>query len=189
YTYQWQVSTDGITFAAGTGLIAAENYDPGVLTATTYFRRMVTCGGESGYTNTCTTSIGTPPSSANMNYIRTRTLAKPLVKDTVTADGLTSPSDVQQTTQYFDGLGRPVQTVSRQITPQGKDLVMPQVYDPLGREAVHYLPYASSSSDGNYKPNPLGEQNSFNSTQYSGEQFYYGQTEYEPSPLNRILNS
>src|ERR1700678_2923243 len=39
--------------------------------------------------------------------------------------------DVRQTTQFFDGLGRPWQTVVQQVTPGNNpaDLVTPVVYD------------------------------------------------------------
>ena len=188
YAYQWQRSADGVNFSLATGTSTGENYDPGVLTATAYFRRRVICGTDTLYTNVAAVTIGTG-SGSNLNYIRTRTIVKPLVTDTVTADGLISPYDVQQTTQYLDGLGRPIQTVTRQISPLGKDMVQPNVYDPFGREVIHYLPYVSPSSDGNYKPSALSEQNNFNSTQYPGEQFYYGQTNYEASPLNRTLTT
>jgi RHS repeat-associated protein len=188
YSYQWQQSTDGVNFTTATDSSTGQNYDPGVLTAAGYFRRRVVCGTDTLYTNVASIIIGTA-AGGNLNYVRTRTITKPLVTDTVTADGLTSPVDVQQTTQYIDGLGRSVQTVTRQISPLGKDMVLPQVYDPFGRETIHYLPYVSPSSDGNYKPNALAEQNSFNSTQYPGEQFYYGQTDYEASPLNRTLTT
>src|SRR5882757_58834 len=41
-------------------------------------------------------------------------------------------ADVKQTTRYFDGLGRPLQTVVKQISPSGKDMVTPVVYDAFG---------------------------------------------------------
>lgn len=34
---------------------------------------------------------------------------------------------------YFDGLGRPMQTVMKGISPSGKDIVTLQEYDALGR--------------------------------------------------------
>jgi hypothetical protein len=108
------------------------------------------------------------------------------VTDTLTADGLTSTTDVQQITTYFDGLGRSIQTVAMQASPLQHDMVSLQVYDAFDREATHYLPYTSSLTDGNYKVNPTAEQTTFNTAQFPGEQYYYGQTSYEPSPLNRV---
>jgi len=184
YSYQWQSSTDGVNFSNITGDTSLY-YSPGNLTTTTYYQLSVTCSGQTAYSAPVQFTIGIPVT--NLNYVRTRTFTKPSVTDTATADGLTSPYDVQQTTQYLDGLGRPIQTVQRQITPKGNDLVQPQVYDPLGREAIHYLPYAATTSDGNFKPTALASLDSFNAAQFPNEEFYYGQTAFEPSPLNRPL--
>ncbi|PWG79526.1 DUF6443 domain-containing protein, partial [Pararcticibacter amylolyticus] len=52
--------------------------------------------------------------STDQNYIRTRT---PLIKvtDEATLNTISSNKDqVQTTIQYFDGLGRPLQTIQRQ---------------------------------------------------------------------------
>ncbi|WDZ99208.1 Ig-like domain-containing protein [Mucilaginibacter sp. SJ] len=43
YSYQWQKSTDNISFTDISGAVG-KNYDPGVITATTYYRRLVTSG-------------------------------------------------------------------------------------------------------------------------------------------------
>lgn len=125
-------------------------------------------------------------SQSAINYIRARDITKPGVTDTTAAKNLMDPNDVKQTTQYFDGLGRPIQTVSKQASPLAKDMVSLNVYDNLGREINKYLRYTSTTNDGNYKSNPLTEQNSFNTAQFPGEQYYYGRVGYEPSPLNRV---
>src|SRR6185437_10609225 len=107
--------------------------------------------------------------------------------------------DVKETMHYFDGLGRPLQTVQRQITPGGSpvDVVTPVVYDAFGREVYKYLPYVSSTgntSDGSLKQDPFTDQNNFyqniypsQQPAYTGERAYYGHTVYEASPLNRVL--
>lgn len=187
FTYQWQSSTNGTSFtniSGATGL----NYTPGNLTSTIYYRRQVTCGTDIQYSNTCQVIVGTS-GSTDLNYIRIRDITKPGVTDTTTATNLTDPNDVKQTTQYFDGLGRLIQTVSRQSSPLAKDQVTLTVYDNFGRETLKYLPYAAASTDGNYKPFALQEQNTFNAGQFANEQYYYGQVNYEASPLNRVLNT
>lgn len=187
YIYQWQQSTDGLLFTDITGA-AGQNYSPGNLSGTTYFRRKVTCGAETAFTNVSVIAIGTIASS-NLNYIRTREITKPGITSSAGAQGLTDLADVKQATRYFDGLGRLVQVVNKQQSPLKKDLVAPVEYDPYGRQVTKYLPYVSSASDGEYKPAALVEQNSFNATLFSGEQFYYGQTDLELSPLNRVQKS
>ncbi len=184
YVYQWQSSMDGVNFTAISGA-TAQNYTPGNLTAATWFRRQVNCSGDLEYTNLAQVVIGT--TAPDMNFIKSRTLLKPGVTDTATAAGLTSPFDVQQTTQYFDGLGRPVQTVAKQITPLQKDLVSFNVYDNFGREAEKYLPYPATTNDGNYKVTAISDQYNFNSVQFPSEQYYYSEVSFESSPLNRPL--
>ncbi len=186
FSYQWQSSTDGTNFTNISGATGIA-YAPGNLSAGIYFRRKVTCGTDVEYTNNCQVIIGIP--SSDLNFIRIRDISKPAVTDTGAANALSDPNDVKQVTQYFDGLGRLIQTVSKRSTPLLKDLVTLNMYDPFGREAVGYLPYVSATDDGNYKTNAVTEQNSFNSSQFSNEQYYYAQTDYEPSPLNRISST
>ena len=114
---------------------------------------------------------------------------------------------VKQATQYFDGLGRPVQTVTKKGSmisgSAAVDLVMAQTYDEYGRELRKFLPFASSNygsnpniNDGNFKFNPFAQQQNFysdnnaNSPVYGqSETYYYGKTEIESSPLSRPLRN
>ncbi|MFY7885135.1 MAG: DUF6443 domain-containing protein, partial [Dolichospermum sp.] len=136
------------------------------------------------------TAIAQPaayPASAKINYIRTKEATAPITSET--AFNAAPFDQVKQTTQYFDGLGRPIQTVVKEASPmQGgvrRDLVTAQVYDQFGREAYKYLPFAATTNNGNFKFDPFVQQASFSATQYPGEQVYYGYTQFEPSPLNR----
>jgi len=186
YNYQWQSSTDGITFndiTGATGLV----YTPPALTATIYYRRKATCGTEIAFTENSSVKVGPDPIS--LNFIRAREINKPLVTDTTTAGGLTNPNDVNQITQYFDGLGRKIQTVIKQFSPLQKDVVIANTYDAVGREYVKSMPYVTTTSDGNFKSNATGNGSTFNSAQFPGEQFYYTQTTFEASPLNRVNNT
>jgi len=109
---------------------------------------------------------------------------------------------VKQTAQYFDGLGRPLQTVSKQGAQNALgtlvDVVNAQVYDELGRNALQYLPFNANNTggnvsitDGGFKLNPFAQQAIFMQQQYGsqGESFFYGQTKFEPSPLNRPIKT
>jgi len=182
YTYQWQNSPDNTTWtniSGATGL----TYSPGNLSTTTYYRQQVTCSGTSANSQSIRVVIGTI--KTNLNYIRERMITKPGVTDTTTANGLTDPLDVKQVTSYFDGLGRPIQTVAKQASPLQKDMVTFQVYDALGRESSKFLPYTSTTTDGNYKTDPYSDQATFNTGQFQNDQFYYGAVTFEASPLNR----
>ncbi|MCU7549221.1 DUF6443 domain-containing protein [Chitinophagaceae bacterium LB-8] len=99
--------------------------------------------------------------------------------------------EVKHSVTYFDGLGRPEQTVIKKgsLSDSGNtDIVTPFEYDNFGREVKKYMPYVASSSDGLYKATALADQLSFNQGWYSSqnETSFFGQTVYESSPLNRV---
>ena len=137
--------------------------------------------------------------SGTNNYVRTKDAVAPIT-DLADFDNQ-DYRKVKQTTLYADGLGRPLQTVSRQASGGSvpRDLVAPVVYDEFGREVYKYLPYVQSrgtnTSDGSFKADPFSDQDHFYKTiykdanqnlMYGGEQYLFGKTEYEPSPLNRV---
>jgi RHS repeat-associated protein len=150
-------------------------------------------------------SVITPAAYSNSlnNYIRSWQAVKP---DTTNSNFSTSSAIThsRMATQYFDGLGRPIQTVVKQgsmVTGSSAvDLVSPVVFDEWGRVQRQYLPFAASSyggnssiTDGGFKMNPFQQQQNFYSDNNSnspimgqGEFYYYGKTEFEPSPLNRV---
>jgi RHS repeat-associated protein len=128
-----------------------------------------------------------------VNYVRTWVAQQPYTTEAALL-AITSPSGVQRGTSYFDGLGRPLEEVSWQISGTGNDLVTAQVYDAFGREQFKFLPYEASSSSGLFETTPFSSQNTFYSSAYpsdapgyKGEQVFYGQTQFEASPLNRPL--
>jgi RHS repeat-associated protein len=186
FTYQWQSSPDGTTFTNISGA-TSKNYLPGTLSSSIWYRRQVTCGTDIEYSNAC--QIVIVAVSSSYNFIRERDVLKAGVMDTVTSDGLTSAYDIAQTSQYFDGLGRTVQTVVKQASPMQNDVVIPVVYDNFGRQSVQYMPYTASTNDGNYKTTAIDDQYSFNANQYPGEQYYYSEISIEASPLNRPMTS
>jgi hypothetical protein len=109
--------------------------------------------------------------------------------------------DMMQTVQYFDGLGRPAQTVQVKGSPGYRDIVQPMAYDQYGREAVKYLPYTATAanSGGTYKSSAIGDQSSFYSNPsgwnapgvvtiplVGGVSPAYSVTGFEASPLNRV---
>ncbi len=134
------------------------------------------------------------PAGTQVNYVRTWDAMAP------EQDGnnlMTRPlKDVKMATQYLDGLGRPLQTVIKQgsLATGGTvtDIVSPVEYDAFGREPFKYLPYAeATAADGSFKMNPFVSQASFMNQQYGSqnETWYYGQTNFEASPLSRIEKS
>lgn len=154
---------------------------------------------------TCLNCIGQAPLPASystdkkINYVRVYDALAPI---TSTSDLLSRPSrDVRQTTEYIDGLGRPIQVVVKNgsLVTDGtaKDLVSVKIYDEYGRETYSYLPFQATNSDGSFKTDPfLQQKNFYNSYLYgqpgetnvgtNGLNWAYGKTVYESSPLNRV---
>ena len=139
-----------------------------------------------------------------VNYIRTWDAVKP-ESDANNITTSATPDAFKMTTQYFDGLGRPLQTVVKQgslITGgTATDLVSTTLYDAFGRVQYQYLPSPANSTGGNtslddgmFKLNPFEQQAAFYSDpagllKGQGETFFYGRTVYEPSPLNRVTET
>jgi len=100
-------------------------------------------------------------------------------------NNITGGTEYIENIQYYDGLGRPVQTVECRASPTNKDIIQPVEYDQFGREKKKYLPYTiNSTTPGTYRNNWKTEQ----------ENFYYGNlskpyslTVYDNSPLNRVI--
>ena len=108
------------------------------------------------------------------NYIRTRRM----LNDT----GSSYLDDIA----YYDGLGRPFQTVQKAVkngSLVNKNLATLQEYDATGREGNSWLPIPISSSvylaPAAFKSSAPGK--------YSNDSRPYSQPFYEASPLNRIL--
>ena len=117
--------------------------------------------------------------STGPNYIRTTT---PLIgKSTVSYN----TSEEMVTMQYFDGLGRPVETVQRGITTTGKDLVAIQEYDNLGRQTNTWLPVAIASNNGAFAD--LTKVKAGVNAIYPSEAAPFSKPVYDLSPLNRTL--
>ncbi|MDR1054413.1 MAG: DUF6443 domain-containing protein, partial [Prevotellaceae bacterium] len=107
-----------------------------------------------------------------LSYIRSRTISS--------ADS----SQYLDRIDYFDGLGRPVQSVRKAFSPAGKDLVNLLEYDMAGREVQNWLSAESSLATGaSLAPDVFKAKAQ---TAY-GDAKPYGYTLYEPSPLNRPL--
>jgi hypothetical protein len=75
YDYQWYSSPDGSSWTGITGA-TGQNYQPGALTATTFYKRSTECGIQAGYTSNVATITVYPqvtegaisPSGQTINY-------------------------------------------------------------------------------------------------------------------------
>ena len=110
--------------------------------------------------------------SSGRNYIVTRTFTD------------SSGNAHQDKVDYFDGLGRPEQSVLRNASPGGGDIVTLQEYDNLGRESSVWSPVSISNNSGQYVA--PGTVRSTTVSMY-GDSRPYSLPVYELSPLNRLL--
>ncbi|CAH0304242.1 MULTISPECIES: DUF6443 domain-containing protein [unclassified Pedobacter] len=128
--------------------------------------------------------------SRENNFILTRTFKKAGVNE-VNIGNIRSVEDENQSVQYMDGIGRPVQTVSVMGSPAKNDLIQPFTYDAFGRENIKYQPYSTTSNNGGFRTNALSAQLDFYTNQNSlssikATQNPFSVSVFEPSPLNRI---
>ncbi|AXP80080.1 hypothetical protein CJ739_987 [Mariniflexile rhizosphaerae] len=70
------------------------------------------------------------------NYIKNTTY------QVETTTGSVAPDEKIETITYFDGLGRPKQSIAKQAGGNKQDIITPVVYDAFGRQVKDYLPYA-----------------------------------------------
>jgi len=118
-----------------------------------------------------TVIVPTSPSTSQ-NFIQTKTYLLP-----------SGDSPTLNSVQYFDGLGRPIQTIAAGITPSGADLVSRVGYDDAGRENKKYLPVAIGGNFGLYTDDSsIG---AGTSSLYGTDSRPYTETLLEASPLNR----
>ncbi|MDR2037313.1 MAG: RHS repeat-associated core domain-containing protein [Bacteroidales bacterium] len=133
-----------------------------------------------GNGNITTTITGTKVGSDDQNYVHTRTMTN--------ENGTAYLDEIR----YFDGLGRPVETVQKGITPTKADLVTYLEYDAFGRESKSWLPVRVENNRGafvSFADFQTGASNTYNNTTYNSasDAEPYSYPVYEPSPLNRIV--
>ncbi|WP_433903254.1 DUF6443 domain-containing protein [Sphingobacterium puteale] len=116
------------------------------------------------------------------NYIQTITPDQPL------QNLPTSGFKYRQQRDYFDGLGRPLQTNRLRAHADGFDIIQAYVYDSLGRERYQYLPFANKKDPfGTYgllQQNVASNMRSFYE-QAGNDEPPYSRTDFEPTSLGR----
>ena len=198
YTFQWEYSSspnDNAVYQSVSGGTNSNLSFSVPLIQTTYYRRRVTSGNVVLYSNVVKLEL-VSINWENINYVREHDVLIPGQSDWKVIDQLPIGSKLQSTT-YMDGLGRPIQQVSREsATPPEAaaantvwgDRVQFSVFDALGRQPKQYLPYTTTSNTGKYKTNNLTEQPQYYSNVYNETNAFSSLT-YDNSPLNRVLNA
>ena len=115
-------------------------------------------------------ALTTAAQDASHNYVRTRSMLDE------------TGGKYLDKVEYFDGLGRPFQTVLKKVTASSSNLVTLQEYDVAGRAVNSWLPIVSSAeyvAPAAFKSSAPGN--------YGNDSRPYGQPVYEASPLNRTV--
>ncbi len=69
------------------------------------------------------------------------------------------------------------------------DNVVASAFDEFGRSPINYLPFTSSSNDGNFKLNPFYQDSAFYKNLCPNEKINYSKNIYDGSPFNIVKNS
>uniref|UniRef100_UPI002603BF1A DUF6443 domain-containing protein n=1 Tax=uncultured Algibacter sp. TaxID=298659 RepID=UPI002603BF1A len=141
-------------------------------------------------------SISYISGQSNENYISTTTYrVETNDGDTkaIGSGGLGSDDKLESIT-YYDGLGRPMQSIAHRSGGDEGDIVTPIVYDDFGRQSKEYLPYARSSATLNFQANTsvisgLEAQylSKFPDDVSQTSPTVYSKKHLEDSPLSRVL--
>mgnify|MGYP000517387466 CR=1 FL=1 len=120
------------------------------------------------------------------NYVKSTSYQIETLSDNVTEN------QKQETVSYYDGLGRPKQTIGIRAGGDKQDLITPLFYDDLGRQPKDYLPLPLASNNGNYVISPLTSLEAFYFNNFEGDRHPwvinpYSEKRFEASPLNRVL--
>jgi len=172
-------------------------YDFSSLTEDTEFRCEITKNNTCAtvFSGTVNVFAGQQLNQVHHNFITSTTMLQ---------EGITNPASVatlpdnqiQRSTNYFDGLGRPLQNVTMRGSPDQNDIVQPFAYDEFSRQSIEYLPYADSDCGGRFRDQALDNEIYSNSEQYL---FYqntpqvaqsttpFAEKKYDNSPLNRVV--
>ncbi|MET3129594.1 RHS repeat-associated protein [Arcicella rosea] len=119
----------------------------------------------------------TTANAKDKNFVRESSFQKSGTVD------YSDPSQVQHKITYFDGLGRPIQTVLPGQGATGQDIITATEYDAYGRPSKSYLPYPKASGTGDLDTNFSNNATSF----YGGDIRPFSESVYENSPLNRVV--
>ena len=140
------------------------------------------------YRRVAETSTG---GKATSNIVACKTGSKAYIS-TKTATDSTGVGYIEDIT-YYDGLGRPQQTVNVNGSPSGKDLVTFFSYDTKGRRQDEYLPFAAAPEDNIPAGTDvlINRQDRYYKTLYNSSTALFPRIhrEYDDSPLDRQVKT
>lgn len=127
--------------------------------------------------------------SKDRNYVKTLVYKKE-------SSGAITALDTVVNVDYFDGLGRRIQSVAVKGGGGNKDVIQHVEYNESGKQQREYLPYAASGrvsfNSPNYRYDLVTTQASYYKTQfpldvYGTDAFTYSEIKTDGSPLGRVV--
>ncbi len=123
-----------------------------------------------------------------------------VIKNELKSAGISNQSQINsltidnkmQSIGYFDGLGRSIQSIAVQQSPNQKDIIVAQEYDGYGREVKKYLPFTDAAGNGSIRTTAYSSQANYYNTNNAvsnkvpADNDPFSQTFFEFSPLSRI---
>ncbi|RWU06138.1 RHS repeat domain-containing protein [Pedobacter chitinilyticus] len=184
-------------FLAGTYLLRGHYLNPSTSPSAYEMGIIIT----ETYDNSGLPPIVAPAPSQDQNYV----IAYTPINGNFTATQLGGAageemSQLRVAVNYYDGLGRPSQTVNvRSSSDFAKDIISANAHDAFGRETKKYLPYAASSNEGIFRADAVSPANGvwsfYNPAGSTGptlpggiarNSYPFAETRQENSPLNRM---
>lgn len=134
--------------------------------------------------------------SQDQNYVLQKTYQIPLSETEVglLPNNVSSNDKKIESIVYYDGLGRPKQSISLRAGGNGEDLMTPVFYDDLGRQPKEYLPYPNLGNEGVYVQSILTPLLGYYDNRYD-QSFHnydinpYSENRFDDSPLSRVLET
>jgi hypothetical protein len=156
------------------------------------------CSNHTTATNSKISVLNLPECLSNYNYIKSYSANIGGLKQSIIGY---EKEYSNESSEYFDGLGRSIQKVDTEGSPSGQDIIQPIVYDEFGRETYKYLPF-TNGTDGRYNKTSslidpsthhyLGIAQSFYNSDVNNianDSRPFSETIFEPSPLNRPVKT
>lgn len=126
---------------------------------------------------------------SNENYVYTRVYKNPMAS----SSEIGSYDDIMESVVYYDGLGRPMQSIGIRAGGNTEDVITHVGYDDFGRQHKDYLPYASTNNIRLFRADAEPATSAYYlSSPYDTElddldPNPFSEKAFEASPLNRVL--
>ena len=128
--------------------------------------------------------------STDQNFVKSTTYKEEFTETTI---GTATDAEKIEAVTYFDGLGRPIQSVSQRAGGNNQDIITHIEYDQFGRQVKENLPFATTTNTNGFYVSSVDVDlvgfytNKFPSEWGTNTPNPYSEKLIENSPLSRVL--